>query len=202
MNRALAASRTSGDVTRLLSELKLDGRNNGEVKDALYRRIYGELHGLARRHRAVWSGNDTLNTTGLVHEAYLKLVGSESGFENRPHFIAVASRAMRQILYSYADQQAAQKRGGGSSDLPLDENAFVPVQKAEAIVALEEALVRLEAADERAARVVECRFFGGLDVDETATALGVSARTVARDWTAARAWLYGELRNDFPETPS
>src|SRR5690606_16367285 len=153
-------------------------------------------HALARHHRARWHGNDTLNTTALVHEAYLKLVGGEDGYAGRAHFLAVASKAMRHVLYTYAERQAAQKRGGGAADLPLDEAALVPPHRAEAVVALEEALARLEVVDERAARVVECRFFGGLEVEETAEALGVSARTVTRDWAAARAWLYGELKRD------
>jgi len=183
-----------GDVTRLLHALQGDGGRAAEARDALYERVYDELHRVARAHRRRWAGNDTLNTTAVVHEAYLKLVGGEGRYEDRAHFLAVASKAMRQVLYTYAERQAAQKRGGGVAALPLDEAAVVPEARAEEVVALEEALSRLERADARAAAVVECRFFGGLSVEETAAALGTSARTVRRDWAAARAWLFGELR--------
>jgi len=191
----------SSEVTRLLDVLQRGDAGGEGAREALYRRLYDELHALARHHRARWHGNDTLNTTALVHEAYLKLVGGEGSYASRAHFLAVASKAMRYVLYTYAERQAAQKRGGGAPDLPLDEAALVPPHRAEALVALEEALARLEAVDARAARVVECRFFGGLDVDETAEALGISPRTVARDWAAARAWLYGELKRDLLDTP-
>jgi len=183
-----------GEVTRLLDAIR-QGEGD-EARDELYGRVYGELHALARRQRARWSGNATINTTALVHEAYLKLVDGEGRLSDRAHLLAVASKAMRHVLYTYAERQSAQKRGGGAPDLPLDEAALVPAGRAETLVALETALRRLEAVDERAARVVECRFFGGLEVEETAEALGVSVRTVARDWAMARAWLYGELADD------
>ena len=197
----MPASPKAGDVTRLLDALQGDDDVRENAREALYRRVYDELHRLARHHRARWHGNDTLNTTALVHEAYLKLVGGEGGYTDRAHFLAVASKAMRYVLYSYAERQAAQKRGGGTPDLPLDETVLVPPHRAEALVALEEALVRLEAVDARAAEVVECRFFGGLEVEETAEALGISPRTVARDWAMARTWLYGELKRDRLRAP-
>ena len=183
----------TGEVTRLLDEL----RRGEPVGDELFASVYEALRRIARSHRARWHGNETLNTTALVHEAYLKLVGGDGGgYENRAHFLAVAAKAMRHLLISYAERQAAQKRGGGQADLPLDEALFVPEGRAEELLALEEALRRLEQVDPRAAEVVECRFFAGLDAEETAEALGVSRRTVTRDWGAARAWLYGELRDD------
>ncbi|NNF57575.1 MAG: sigma-70 family RNA polymerase sigma factor [Rhodothermaceae bacterium] len=197
----MPASPDASDVTRLLEALQGDESARDEAREVLYRRVYDELRRLARQHRARWHGNDTLNTTALVHEAYLKLVGGERDYANRAHFLAVASKAMRYVLYSYAERQAAQKRGGGTPDLPLDETILVPPHRAEAFVALEEALARLEAVDARAAEVVECRFFGGLEVEETADALGVSPRTVARDWSMARAWLYGELKRDLLSAP-
>ena len=184
------------DVTLLLDALR-----RGETVDdaALLRPLYDELYALARQHRARWRGNDTLNTTALVHEAYLKLVGSEGAdFDGRAHFLAVASKAMRHVLISYAEKQAAQKRGGGQADIPLDEALLVAQEDADELLALEEALVRLEKADARAARIVECRFFGGLSAEETADALGISTATVTRGWRAARAWLYGELRREPP----
>jgi RNA polymerase sigma factor (TIGR02999 family) len=191
-----------GEVTRLLHALREGDDSAPEpVEDALFRHVYDELHRIARRHRARWSGNDTLNTTALVHEAYLKLVGGDGDYAGRAHFLAVAAKAMRHILITYAERQTAQKRGGGQRDLPLDEALLVPEDRVEEVAALGEALAQLEAVDERAARVVECRFFAGLDAEETAEALGVSRRTVTRDWAAARAWLYDQLRRDLPPSP-
>ena len=172
---------------------------------ALYRRLYDELHGLARAQRARWNGNWTLNTTALVHEAYEKLA-SKSDYASRAHVLATASRAMRQVLVTYAEGRRAQKRGGGAADLPLDEALAVPVGgpisdgQADDVLALDDALRRLADRDGRAAKVVECRFFGGLSVKETAAALDVSEATVTRSWRLARAWLYGELADALPET--
>ena len=178
----------------------LDALRRGETdSEELFRRLYAELHTIAHRHRARWSGNETLNTTALVHEAYLKLMGGLEGFENRAHVLGVASRAMRQVLVSYAEAQRAQKRGGGIPNVELDEaahaaGAVLSHEQADAVAALDEALQRLAKVDERAARVVECRFFGGLSIEETASALDVSTATVTRTWRTARAWLYGELQ--------
>ena len=168
---------------------------------ALFDRLYADLRRIAHRHRARWVGDETLNTTALVHEAYLKLdgAGAKLAVESRAHLLAVASRAMRQVLLSYAEAQNAQKRGGGADRVSLDEGLVAaPLTEAQAdrASALEGALRKLEAVDARAARVVECRFFGGLSVDETAEALGVSEATVSRAWRTARAWLYGELKSD------
>src|SRR3546814_12423164 len=126
----------------------------------------------------------------------MKLVGCGGAYENRSHFLAVASRARRHLLISYAQRQASQKRGNGAADLPLDEALLIPQQRSEELLALDEALERLKEADPRAAQVVECRVFGGLSADETADALGITRRTVSRDRSAARAWLYGHLRQD------
>ena len=192
---ALSTEAPHGEVTRLLHVL-CDGGADPEAEHALFQRVYAELREIAGRNRRRWRGNLTLNTTALVHEAYLKLVGSTGDYASRAHFLAVAARAMRQILVSYAERQATQKRGGGLPDLPLDEALLVPADRTEEVVALGEALDRLEAVDPRAARVVECRFFAGLDAEETAAALGLSRRTVTRDWSFARAWLYEQLRSD------
>lgn len=185
-----------GDVTRLLNALKRGEELDAQAHDELFTRVYDALHRIARHQRARWKGNETLNATALVHEAYLKLLGSGADYENRSHFLAVASRAMRHLLISYAQRQASQKRGNGEVDLPLDEALLIPQQRSEELLALDEALDRLKEADPRAAQVVECRVFGGLTADETADALGITRRTVSRDWSAARAWLYGELRQD------
>ena len=184
-----------GDVTLLLDALR-----RGEAdSEALFQRLYTELRALARHHRSRWNGNDTLNTTAIVHEAYFKLVGSVEGFEDRAHVLGVASRAMRQVLVTYAEARRALKRGGGVPDVRLDEAsgadaALLSDDQADTIAELDEALRRLARTDGRAARVVECRFFGGMTVDETAEALGLSSATVGRSWRAARAWLYGELQ--------
>ena len=192
----MAPSRPTADAAALLDAL---GRGEPPA-GALFERAYDDLHRIARRHRAGWVGHDTLNTTALVHEAYLKL--ADATVEGRAHLLAVASRAMRQVLANYAEARLAQKRGGGAPhvtyDGDLDGAPFTEAQ-ADRAMALEAALKRLEAMDARAARVVECRFFGGLTVPETAEALDVSEATVARSWRTARAWLRGELGDDFTE---
>ncbi|MGV8942030.1 MAG: ECF-type sigma factor [Lysobacter sp.] len=189
---------SAGDVTRLLNALQPDGDRgiDAQDRDEVFTHVYGALHRIARQQRARWHGNETLNATALVHEAYLKLVSLGASYENRSHFLAVASKAMRQLLINYAQRHAAQKRGSGEADLSLDEALLISEQRGEELLALDEALKQLQLMDPRAAQVVECRVFGGLSAEETAEALGVTRRTVSRDWSAARAWLYGELRAD------
>ena len=192
---------SQSDVTALLDAVR-EGSGDSE---RLYAHVYDELHRIARRHRARWSGNDTINTTALVHEAYVKVSGGEGAYENRAHFLAVASRAMRQVLVSYAEAQRAQKRGGGVPDLPLDESlagreaALLTEAQADNVAALDAALGRLEKVNPRGVRIVECRFFGGMTAEETAEALGLSTATVTRGWRAARAWLFSELQAELPE---
>jgi|SRR5690606_18661189 len=163
--------------------------------DALLPRVYDELRTLAharlRRHRP----GETLNTTALVHEAYLKLTANEApSFEDRTHFFALAARAMRFVLVSYARERTAQKRGGGVPDLPLDEQIAVAANAADAeaanLLTLDATLEQLAAVSERLAEVVELRFFGGMQYAEIAEATGRSEATVKRDWRRARAWLY------------
>jgi RNA polymerase sigma factor (TIGR02999 family) len=179
------------EVTRLLAELR-EGRR--EVLDRLFPLVYEELRRVAHRH--VGSGRDpTLRTTELVHEAYLKLVDqSRAQWRDRAHFFAVASMAMRQILVDRARHRRAEKRGGDRRRVVFDEEALPVEDQAEALLEVDEALTRLATLDDRLARVVECRFFGGLTDEETADALGVTARTVRRDWVKARALLHAELR--------
>jgi RNA polymerase sigma factor (TIGR02999 family) len=188
---------TQATVTRLLAELEEGDRG---ALDELFSRVYGELHALARRQRRRWHGNHTLNTTALVHEAYVKLVGREQiSVESRAHFLALAARAMRQILCNYARDQRARKRGGGIERVTLDDLpeagrwAASPEDPSDALLALDEALRRLETVDPRQSTVVECRFFGGLTVEETAAAMRVSPRTVKRAWAVAQAWLHREM---------
>lgn len=185
------------DVIRLIEALQPDvAHETGEVS---FQQVYAELQTLARQQRRRWNGNLTLNTTSLVHEAYLKLIGNDCDYASRAHFLGVASKAMRHILITYATRQSTLKRGGGQPTLPLDEEILlVPEHRTDELLALNEALARLASIDPRAAQVVECRFFGGLDAEETAEALGLSRRTVTRDWSTARAWLFAELGETHP----
>lgn len=178
---------SDGDITGLLAALREGDR---AALDRLFPLVYRELHDRAHGQLARHRPGDTLSTTALVHEAYLKLTDSaHQTYQDRVHFFAVASRAMRQILVDYARRRMAVKRGG-APPVTLDPEVVGDPGRPEELVALDEALVRLEALDERLARTVEMRFFGGLSVEETAAALGVSPRTVKRDWRKARAVLY------------
>ena len=157
--------------------------------------VYDELRGLAHKQLFNERRDHTFNTTDLVHEAYLKLVKLDRiRWQNRAHFFAIAAQAMRNILVNYAVKRKAQKRGGGQDRIPLDEALVMSEQRAEALLALDEALTRLQAFSERQHRIVECRFFGGLNIEETAEALDISPATVKRDWNVARAWLNREMR--------
>jgi len=167
----------------------------GDSSDALLNLVYGELRRQAHRYLQRERAGHTLQTTALVHEAYLKLARQENvQWESRSHFFAIAATLMRRILIDYAKARHRVRRGGASDDLPL-ENAFtVAVSDTEFdLLALDEALNRLAEKDAELARVVELRFFSGLDVPETAKVLGVSESTVKRDWAMAKAWLRREL---------
>lgn len=184
-------------VAGLLEELR-DGKR--EAVDQLFAILYDELKELAGRQRRRWQGNYTLNTTALVHEAYVKLVGqAEIDVEGRAHFRALAARVMRHILCDYARDRTTRKRGGGLRRLPLEELWALPDQggpseeHSATLVALDDALGRLEEVRPRQSKVVECRFFGGLTIEETAAAVGTSPRTVKRDWAMAQAWLHNEM---------
>ena len=182
----------SSDVTQLLLDL---GAGDPEAMDRLLPIVYDELHRLAHRQRRGERPDHTLNTTALVHEAYLKLVRLDRlQWQNRAQFFALAAQAMRRVLITYAERRRAQKRGGGAPKVPLDENVLLTDQQSEELLALDEALGRLKALSERQHAVVECRFFGGLTVEETGAALGIAPATVKRDWALARAWLNRELR--------
>ena len=182
------------DITELLQQVSA---GEAGAFEALFGRVYGELRGLARAHRAGERADHTLQATALVHEAYLRLVGQNSvAWQNRAHFLAVASQAMRRILVDHARGRSRQKRGGGLVHLPLDEAIVLGDERADPVIlALDEALTRLEGLAPEAARVVELRFFGGLTQDECAELIGVSRRTVCRHWDFAQAWLFRAMRD-------
>ena len=192
---------TQHTVTRLL-EAARDGAP--DALDALFPVVYDELRALAHRKRQHWRGDYTLNTTALVHEAYLKLVDqSQAAWTSRAHFFAVAARAMRHIQINYAKYRRRKKRGGDVPKVSLDElsrlfahETPMTEDNAEALVALDDALTRLEAVNARQSRIVECRFFGGMTIDETAAALSVSPATVKRGWAMAQAWLHRALHDE------
>lgn len=179
------------DVTGLLKRLS-DG--DSRAVDVLLPVIYDQLRGLAGSFLRRENPGHTLQTTALVHEAYLKLVGQDAArYDGRAHFFAVAAQAMRRILVNHARDGNRLKRGGGMRRVELDESAIAGPQENMDLVALDESLVRLAELDQRKARTVEMRFFAGMSVEETAAALGVAPATVKRDWDFARAWLYRDL---------
>ena len=178
-------------ITRLLRNW---GEGDDGALDQLIPLVYDELHRQAHFFLSRERPGHTLQTTGLVHEAYLKLVGETGGrWETRSHFFAFASRVMRNILVDHARSKNRDKRGGGAFKISLaDVNEIAPENNLD-LLALDEALKRLAAVDEQQVKVVELRYFGGLSLEETAEVLNVSRATVARDWKVARAWLHREL---------
>ena len=169
----------------------------GTDADGAFPIVYDELRRLAHRHLRDEAAGHSLNTTALVHEAYLRLAESDVRWNDRKHFFALAATAMRRILVDHARRLHAAKRGDGARRLDLDDLAGLAAdQRAELLLALDEALDRLAALEPRQARVVECRWFAGLSEEETAQALSIGLRTVKRDWAMARGWLYQELRSD------
>jgi len=182
---------SSREVTILL---RAWGGGDKQALDRLTPLVYRELHQIAGRLMAGQRPNHTLQATALVNEAYVRLVDAqETSWQDRAHFFALCARAMRQILIDHARARASEKRGGGQVALQLDEAlAAAPAHEVN-LLELDEALKRLEMLDPRKSQVVELRFFGGLNLEETAEALKVSTKTVQRDWDLAKAWLYGEL---------
>jgi RNA polymerase sigma factor (TIGR02999 family) len=183
--------RAGHDITGLLREIDRGGR---EAVDQLFPLLYQELKGIARRQRRRERPEHTLNTTDLVHEAYEKLLGLDRmTWQNRAHFLAVAAQAMRRVLVDYAVATKAQKRGGQRQRVSLDDAMLQADRPVEQLIAVDVQLTRLEDLNPRLARVVECRFFSGMSIEETAHALSSSPATVKRDWQLARAWLHREL---------
>ena len=184
---------TPDGVTQLL----VDWQNgNQQALDSLIPLVYKELRAIARRYLSHESPGHTLQSTALVHEAYFKLIGQRRvRWQNRAHFFGIAAQMMRRILIDHARHQVRDKRGGGAPKLSLDEAVATAEMETDVdLLALDEALTSLAKIDPRGARIIELRFFTGLTLDETAEVVGVSAGTVKRDWSAARAWLYREMR--------
>lgn len=195
-----AAAQPQG-VTQALAAIR---EGDPDAMERLLALVYEELGRIARRQLRLEAVGHTLSTTALVHEAYLRLVDqTRAQWTDRAQFFAVAARCMRRVLVDHARRHQARRRGGAHGRIvPLDAlgatdaMSLAAGERADMLVAVDEALERLAALDPRQAQVVECRFFGGLTEQETAEVLGVTARTVARDWVKARGWLYQELRGD------
>ena len=185
----------SQNITLLLQQI---GKSNESAPDELFEVVYDELRRIAHRYMQNERSDHTLQPTALVHEAYLQLVGWEDvTWQNRAHFFAVAARIMRQVLIESARQKKSLKRGGGWQKIVLDEAISFPTQGGKEFDLLEinDALEALSELDERQARIVELRFFGGLTYEETGHALAISPKTVQREWTLAKAWLRRRLKS-------
>jgi RNA polymerase sigma-70 factor, ECF subfamily len=181
-----------GEVTRILRELH---KGNRKSEARLIELVYDELHRLARRYMRMERPDHTLQPSAVVNEAWLKLVGDRHrNWQNRSHFVAAAAQAMRLLLVAYGRRRNAAKRAGATLRLDIDLMDPLNDYRLEEMIAVDQALARLKQWDERQSRVVELRYFAGLTEDEVAAVLGVTPRTVKRDWTLAKAWLYGELR--------
>jgi RNA polymerase sigma factor (TIGR02999 family) len=183
----IPGSTPAGEVTRLLEAA--EAGDSGAL-DRLLPLVYEDLRRVAHRQLDREGGGHTLQTTALIHEAYLKLAGGSVSATSRAHFLAIAARAMRQVLVDYARRRKAAKRGGGVISVTLGDEPQPADASADDLLALDEALQQL---DPRQRQVIECRFFGGMEEKDIAAALGVSERTVRRDWVKARAWLYQSL---------
>ncbi len=185
-----------GEITRLLAELRA---GNSDAESRLLEAVYPELRRMAGRYLARERAGHTLQATALVHEAYLQLLGTtEVDWRNRTHFYALAAQCMRRILVDYGRMHRAAKRDGARIKVELTDALAISEDRLEEVLAIDEALTRLAEWDPRQCRIVEMKFFGGLTDGEIAEVLGVSTRTVIRDWKVARAWLHGELKPDAP----
>lgn len=182
------------DITQLLQAAASGDR---QAAEALFESVYQELRSIAKAQRRRWRGNDTLNTTALISEAYVRLANREqASYEDRSHFFATASRAMRQILINYAERVKAAKRGGEAIRVTLPELAAATEATVDDLLLINDLLDKLEVSNERQCRLFECRVFGGMTIEETANALGISPATVKRDWTLLSAWIYREMNRE------
>ncbi len=187
-------SDTKDQLTSILNSVRDDSESINKILPL----VYDDLRNMAHRQLRKERRGHTINTTALVHEAYMKLVKfpPEGEWDGRRHFFGVAARAMRQILVNYAKKRNRQKRGGDNHPVEFEEGFYMTEKKAEELIALDEALSKLEKMNERQGRIVECRYFAGYKIEETADILGISTATVKRDWTSARAWLYNQIKED------
>ncbi len=186
----------SQNITQLLQAAAAGDRKAG---DALFESVYRELRIIAKAQRRGWAGNETLNTTALINEAYVRLASTElSSYRDRSHFFATASKAMRQVLINYAERLATAKRGSNALRVTLPELAGNNDTTFDELLIINKLLGELEVKNERHCRLFECRVFGGMTIEETAAALGVSPATVKRDWTLLSAWVYREMQQEKP----
>lgn len=184
-------STTPGEITRLLLELR---QGSKEAESQLVPLVYNELRRIASGYMKRESPGHSLQPTALVHEAYMRLIGiREIDWQSRSHFYAVSATLMRRILVDHARNQRAKKRGDGWTAVSVNEGILPAPTRAREILALDEALIRLATLDPRQSKIVELRFFAGMNEEETGLALGISSRTVKRDWRIAKAWLFKEL---------
>ncbi|MGI9272725.1 MAG: ECF-type sigma factor [Woeseiaceae bacterium] len=186
--------REARDITQLLQAASSGDR---PASDALFEAVYQELRTIAKSHRRRWHGNETLNTTALIHEAYVRLAKPDlASYANRSHFFATASKAMRQVLISYADRISTAKRGGNPLRVTMTDFASADETTFDDLLQINTVLEQLEDTNARHCRLFECRVFGGMTIDETAEALDISPATVKRDWTVLSAWVYREMNKD------
>ncbi len=179
------------NITRFLNEYS---EGNKQLLVEILPLVYNELRRISSRYLREEHRNHTFQTTELVHEAYLKLIGNENiSWESRAHFFGIAAKSMRQILVDHARKRNAVKRGSGEKKLSLEEAATISTESDDQILSLDNALNKLESLDERSGKIVEMRFFSGLTIEETAQALNISQSTAKRDWNFAKAWLYREI---------
>jgi RNA polymerase sigma-70 factor (ECF subfamily) len=195
LERATSMPIDQGNVTRLLKAMRA---GDAIAEQNLLPLVYEELHRLARSYMRRERPNHTLQATALIHEAYLKLAGAQVDWQNREHFIGVAARVMRRVLVDYARAHGAEARGGELKRVDLEEGLAVSAERTEELLLVDAALDRLANLEPRQARVVEMRYFGGLSVEEIASLLHISARSVKRDWLLARLWLFKELDANGP----
>ena len=180
------------EITGLLARLR---NREQEAESELFEKVYSELHRIATHYGKQERAGHTLSPTALIHEAYVRLFQQlDRDWQNRDHFFGIAAQVMRRVMVDYARGHLAGKRGSQYQHLPLEQELFASPERSPEVLALDEALTRLEKLDPRQSRVVELRFFGGLTEDETAKTLGITVRTVQREWSMAKAWLHGELR--------
>jgi RNA polymerase sigma factor (TIGR02999 family) len=182
--------KSPGDLTNWLARAR---EGDPDALRLAFAEVYSELRRVAHRQLAGQAGQRTLDTTGLLHEAFLRMAGNQAPVADRGHFFALAARIMRQVIVDFARERLAEKRGGGERAIPLQDVDVAELRQAEEMIALDDVLRQLAAAEPRQAQVVECRYFAGLTEAETAEALGIGERSVQRDWQEAREWLRKRL---------